>query len=117
MKVPKHQIDLATVEQLQLLPGQILLQDLPEAPVDERIKRLRESTERNIIIAGRKSPYSLYFKDLASFGEGIYDHKDAAGFINLYGLSTGVSAIVHKGISKDTGEAPTIKEIARFHEK
>ncbi len=71
----------------------------------------------NIIITGRKSAYSLYFKDLASFGEGVYDHKDASGFINLYGLSTGVSAIVHKGISKDTGEALTIKEIARFHEK
>jgi argininosuccinate synthase len=71
----------------------------------------------NIIIAGRHSPYSLYLKDLASFGESSYDHKDATGFINLYGLSTGVSAIVHKGIDKDTGQAPTIKEMASFHEK
>ena len=71
----------------------------------------------NIIIAGRQSPYSLYLQDLASFGESTYDHGDAAGFINLYGLSTGVAAIVHKGIKKDTGEAPTIREIARFHDK
>jgi argininosuccinate synthase len=71
----------------------------------------------NIIVAGRSSPYSLYLQDLASFGESLYDHRDAAGFINLYGLSTGVTAIVHKGIDKDTGEAPTIKEIARFHDK
>ncbi len=71
----------------------------------------------NIIVAGRQSPYSLYFKDLASFGESAYDHKDAAGFINLYGLSTGITAIIHKGIDKNTGEAPAMKEIARFHEK
>jgi len=71
----------------------------------------------NITVSGRRSPYSLYFKDLASFGESAYDHRDAAGFINLYGLSTGVTALVHKGIDRDTGEAPTIKEIARFHEK
>ena len=71
----------------------------------------------NVIVSGRQSPYSLYFKDLASFGESAYDHHDAAGFINLYGLATGVTAIIHKGIEKDTGEAPTIKEIARFHDK
>ena len=71
----------------------------------------------NIVVTGRKSPYSLYFKDLASFGEGVYDHKDAAGFINLYGLSTGIGALVRKGIENDTGEAPTLKEIARFHDK
>ena len=71
----------------------------------------------NVIVSGRKSPYSLYLGDLASFGESAYDHRDAGGFINLYGLATGVAAIVHRGIEKDTGEAPTIKEIARFHEK
>jgi argininosuccinate synthase len=48
----------------------------------------------NIIAAGRKSKYSLYSQDLASFGESAYDHKDAAGFINLYGLATGVQARV-----------------------
>jgi argininosuccinate synthase len=71
----------------------------------------------NIIISGRKSPYSLYFKDLASFGESAYDHTDATGFINLYGLSTGVSAIIRKGIDENTGQMPEIKEMAGFHEK
>ena len=46
----------------------------------------------NIIIQGRTSPYSLYAQDLASFGESTYDHKDATGFINLYGLPVQVSA-------------------------
>lgn len=71
----------------------------------------------NIIISGRKSPYSLYFKELASFGATSYNHSDAEGFINLYGLSTGVTAMVHRGVQKDTGQAPSIKEMASFHEK
>ena len=71
----------------------------------------------NIIIGGRKSPYSLYLEDLASFGESNYDHKDASGFINLYGLSTGVTAIVHKGITSNEGQASEIKEMASFREK
>ncbi|MCD8119310.1 MAG: argininosuccinate synthase [Lachnospiraceae bacterium] len=42
----------------------------------------------NIIKAGTTSPYSLYSESLASFTTGdLYDHKDADGFINLYGLS------------------------------
>jgi len=71
----------------------------------------------NIIIAGRKSPFSLYFEELASFGASSYNHSDAAGFINLYGLPTGVAALAHRGIKKDTGQAPSIKEMASFHEK
>jgi len=49
----------------------------------------------NIIIAGRKSPFSLYLKDLASFGASSYDHADATGFINLYGLPAMVTSLVH----------------------
>ena len=49
----------------------------------------------NIVIAGRKSPYSLYLKDLASFGATSYDHADATGFINLYGLPAMVASLVH----------------------
>jgi len=49
----------------------------------------------NIVIAGRKSPYSLYQKDLASFGATSYDHADATGFINLYGLPAMVASLVH----------------------
>jgi argininosuccinate synthase len=36
---------------------------------------------------GRRSPYSLYSEELATFGEEeVYDQKDAEGFIRLYGL-------------------------------
>ena len=71
----------------------------------------------NTIITGRKSEYSLYIEDLASFGESTYDHSDATGFINLYGLSTGVAAIVHKHKPADEGPAVEMKTMAGFHEK
>ncbi len=72
----------------------------------------------NVIIAGRKSPYSIYLEDLASFGESAYDHHDATGFINLYGLSTGVTAMVHKGMKAQGGQADGIKgTAATFHDR
>ena len=49
----------------------------------------------NIIKAGTTSPYSLYSEELASFTTGdLYDHKDAYGFINLFGLSMKVRAML-----------------------
>ena len=48
----------------------------------------------NIIKAGTTSPYSLYNESLASFTTGdLYDHHDAEGFINLFGLSLKVRAM------------------------
>ena len=48
----------------------------------------------NIMKAGTTSPYSLYNESLASFKTGdLYDHHDASGFINLYGLSCKVRAM------------------------
>ena len=47
----------------------------------------------NMINAGVKSPYSLYDPEIATFDEDeVYDQKDSAGFINLYGLPTKVYA-------------------------
>ena len=49
----------------------------------------------NIIDAGRKSPYSLYREDYASFGEeDVYNQKDAHGFIQLFGLPMKVEALL-----------------------
>ncbi len=48
----------------------------------------------NIITAGRKSQFSLYREDFATFGqENVYDQSDAEGFIHLYGLSLKVRAL------------------------
>lgn len=51
----------------------------------------------NIIPAGSSSPYSLYNEDLASFTTGdLYEHKDAEGFINLFGLPIKVRAMMQQ---------------------
>lgn len=49
----------------------------------------------NCTIAGTKSPYSLYDTDIASFtmDEELYNHKDAEGFINCFGLSLKMRAL------------------------
>ena len=54
-----------------------------------------------ITVAGRRSPYSLYDEGLASFSAGSYDHQDASGFIQLYGLSTRTAAMVDGGTDGD----------------
>ncbi len=47
----------------------------------------------NIIDAGMTSPFSLYDEDTATFDEDeVYNHADAAGFINLFGLSMKIQA-------------------------
>ena len=56
----------------------------------------------NIIKQGTTSPYSLYSESLASFTTGdLYDHKDASGFINLFGLSMKVRAMMKQNVEKN----------------
>ncbi|HSR30498.1 MAG TPA: argininosuccinate synthase [Anaerolineae bacterium] len=51
----------------------------------------------NCSVVGRKSPFSLYREDLATFGQDdVYDQADASGFINLFGLQLKVQALVNK---------------------
>lgn len=76
-------------------------------PLREAIQAFIDSTQQyvtgevkfklykgNIIKAGTTSPYSLYSESLASFTTGeLYDHHDAEGFINLFGLPLKVRAM------------------------
>ena len=76
-------------------------------PLREAIQAFVESTQEyvtgdvkfklykgNIIKSGTTSPYSLYNESLASFTTGdLYDHHDADGFINLFGLPLKVRAM------------------------
>ena len=50
----------------------------------------------NVINAGITSPYTLYDENVASVGDdgGAYNQADAAGFINLFGLSIKVKALL-----------------------
>ncbi len=55
----------------------------------------------NCIVAGRKSPNSLYDVNLSTFEEGAgYDQKDAKGFIKLFGLPMEVFGRKHD-LTKD----------------
>ena len=86
-------------------------------PLREAIQAFIESTQEyvtgevkfklykgNIIKAGTTSPYSLYSESLASFTTGeLYDHHDAEGFINLFGLPLKVRAM--KKLAREAAEA------------
>ncbi|HRS62969.1 MAG TPA: argininosuccinate synthase [Spirochaetota bacterium] len=51
----------------------------------------------NCIVVGRKSDYTLYEPDIATFdASALYDQKDATGFLNLYGLPIKVEAMLRK---------------------
>jgi len=83
-------------------------------PLREALDAFIDSTQRfvsgtiklklykgNIIVAGRKSAYSLYREDLATFSQDdVYDQKKAEGFIDLFGLSMKVNSQVH-GLPKE----------------
>ncbi len=57
---------------------------------DVRVKLYKGNT----IITGRRSPYSLYSEDFATFGASAdYDHADAEGFITLFGLPLKITAL------------------------
>ena len=76
-------------------------------PLREALQAFIESTQKyvtgevkfklykgNIIKAGTSSPYSLYKESIAYFTTGdLYDHHDAEGFINLFGLASKVRAM------------------------
>ncbi len=77
-------------------------------PLREALSAFVDSTQQNVTgtvriklykgsctAAGVKSPYSLYNEEFATFGkDGVYDQKDAEGFINLFGLPLKVKALM-----------------------
>jgi argininosuccinate synthase len=51
----------------------------------------------NVMPAGVESKYALYNEGISSFGASeLYSHKDAQGFINLFGLPYKIQAMVNK---------------------
>ncbi len=69
----------------------------------------------NIIPVGRKSPYSLYREDFATFGEdNVYDQKDAEGFIKLFGLPMKVQAMRELTTTLPAGSVPEQTEVPDY---
>ncbi len=69
----------------------------------------------NVAVAGRKSPYSLYREDYASFGEeDVYNQQDAQGFIQLFGLPIKVEAMLQtEGGGKTSYRQPDYSKFKR----
>lgn len=97
-------------EQLALKYAEIVYDGVWYSPLREAIDAFVNVTQKNVTgtvrvklykgnctSAGVKSPYSLYNEAYATFGEdGVYDQKDAGGFINLFGLPLKVRALMEK---------------------
>jgi argininosuccinate synthase len=69
----------------------------------------------NIILVGRRSPYSLYREDFATFGEDdVYNQADAEGFIKLFGLPLKVHALLEReGPRRGLHEEPDFSKFKR----
>jgi len=69
----------------------------------------------NCIVVSRKSPYSLYREDYASFGQmDVYNQQDAEGFINLFGLPLKVKALIDiEGIGASRYRQPDYSKFKR----
>ena len=97
-------------EQLALKYAEIVYDGVWYSPLREALDAFVNVTQKNVTgtvrvklykgnctSAGAKSPYSLYNEAFATFGEdGVYDQKDAGGFINLFGLPLKVRAMMEK---------------------
>lgn len=68
----------------------------------------------NVLVLGRRSPFSLYREELATFGkDDVYDQSDAQGFINLYGLPIKVRTLIEMGEELKGYKAPNYSNFKR----
>lgn len=81
------------------------LKDAMDAFIDETQKTVTGKVKVKLYkgsatAVASTSPYSLYLEDLATFSaDDIYSHKDAEGFINLFGLPLKVQAMLNKKLA------------------
>jgi len=106
-------LDRATLhqkEELSIKFGELVYDGCWFAPLREALSAFVDETQKtvtgtvrlklykgNCMSAGSKSPYSLYSEDYATFAEDeVYNHKDAEGFINLFGLPIKMRALMRE---------------------
>jgi argininosuccinate synthase len=97
-------------EQIALKYAELVYDGVWYSPLREALDAFVNVTQQNVTgtvrlklykgncsLAGTKSPYSLYNEEFATFGrDGVYNQKDAEGFINLFGLPLKVRALMEK---------------------
>lgn len=114
-------LDRATMhykEQIAIKYAELVYDGMWFAPLREALDAFVDSTQQtvtgtvrlklykgNMMSAGATSPYSLYNEKIVTFGdsEQLYNHGDAEGFINLFGLPLKVRAMM-KAEAKKTNE-------------
>jgi argininosuccinate synthase len=69
----------------------------------------------SVMLVGRRSPYSLYREDFATFGEDdVYNQADAEGFIKLFGLPLKVHAMLDLEVAlRGVHEEPDFSKFKR----
>lgn len=110
-----HFKDMVAVRYAELVYYGLWFTPLREA-LDAFIRKTQERTtgavrlklyKGNCIVVGRRSPYSLYREDYATFSrDEVYHQADAQGFINLFGLPLKIQALVNGAPQAVGAEAP-----------
>ncbi|HML32027.1 MULTISPECIES: argininosuccinate synthase [Sporomusa] len=112
-------LDRATLhykEQVAIKYAELVYDGMWFAPLREALDAFVDSTQENvtgtvrlklykgnIMSAGSQSPYSLYNEKIVTFGDSkeLYNHGDAEGFINLFGLPLKVRAMMKAEAKKN----------------
>ncbi|MBE3575849.1 MAG: argininosuccinate synthase [Firmicutes bacterium] len=113
-------------QQVALKFAELVYDGLWYTPLREALSAFVESTQRTVtgsvrlrlsagqcVAVGRKSPYSLYSEELATFGaDEVYDQTDSAGFIALFGLPLAVQAKLREKQALAGSRPQTLKDVA-----
>jgi argininosuccinate synthase len=89
--------------------GELVYDGLWFTPLKEALDAFIDSTQKNVtgsvklklykgnvMPAGVDTPYALYDESISSFGASAYSHKDAQGFINLFGLPSRIKSMMEQ---------------------
>lgn len=104
---------------IELEYSKLIYNGLWFSPLKQALDAFVEETQKNVTgdvrmklykgsfqAVGRKSPYSLYRHDLATYSTGdAFNHQAAVGFIQLWGMPTTVYADLH-GTTATSDAAP-----------
>jgi argininosuccinate synthase len=115
-------------QQIALKYADLVYNGLWFTPLREAMDAFVQVTQRNmtgqvrlklykgsLTLVGRRSPFSLYREDFATFGEDdVYNQADAEGFIKLFGLPLKVHAMLDlEGARRGVHEEPDFSKFKR----
>ncbi|MBE3553627.1 MAG: argininosuccinate synthase [Thermicanus sp.] len=108
LTLPREVIQFKPMIDLHM--GKVIYEGLWYSPIRNALEAFVEETQKvvtgtlrvklfkgHFMVVGRKSPYSLYNEELATYSRGdLFDHNAAVGFIKLWGLPTRIFSEVEK---------------------